>query len=100
MTKNGRLWLRGRTKNPYFNIEASLHAQLDIGKTAIIKNEGKIILVLESSEGIPEERIEEALSFTKIDKIVYISSIPVDKRHGSKVDYKELESNLKLNHII
>ena len=26
--------------------------------------------------------------------------IPVDKRHGSKVDYKELESNLRLNKII
>ena len=98
--EEGRLWLRGRIKNPYFNIEASLHCQLDIGKTAILKNNDELILVLESSEGINEERIREAINFIKIDKIVYISSIPVDKRHGSKVDYKELESNLKFNHII
>ena len=98
--EKGRLWLKGRIKNPYFGIEASLHCQLNIGKTAILKENNKLILVLESSEGISEEKIREAINFINIDKIVYISSIPVDKRHGSKVDYKELLSNLKFNHII
>ena len=98
--EKGRLWLKGRIKNPYFGIEASLHCQLNIGKTAILKENNELILVLESSEGISEEKIREAINFINIDKIVYISSIPVDKRHGSKVDYKELLSNLKFNHII
>ena len=98
--EKGRLWLKGRIKNPYFGIEASLHCQLNIGKTAILKENNKLILVLESSEGISEEKIREAINFINIDKIVYISSIPVDRRHGSKVDYKELLSNLKFNHII
>ena len=98
--ESGRLWLRGRISNPYFNIEASLHAQFEIGKTAIIKSSEGLILVLETSEDIDEDRIKEAIDFENINKIIYVTNIPVDKRHGSKVDYKELESNLRLNKII
>ena len=98
--ESGRLWLRGRISNPYFNIEAALHAQFEIGKTAIIKSSEGLILVLETSEDIDEDRIKEAIDFENINKIIYVTNIPVDKRHGSKVDYKELESNLRLNKII
>lgn len=98
--EKGRLWLRGRIKNPYLNIEASLHAQFDLGKTAIIEGEEGLILVLETIEEIDEDRIKEAISFANIEKIVYVTNIPVDKRHGSKINYKELESNLKFNKII
>ena len=46
--EQGRLWLRGRIKEPYFNIEAAIHARFNIGKTAVFKHNEKIILVLEN----------------------------------------------------
>lgn len=98
--EKGRLWLRGRISNPYFNIEASLHAQFDIGKTAVIKKGEDLILVLETTDEIDEDRIKEAISFEKIKKIVYVTNIPVDKRHGSKVDYNALKKDLEYSHII
>lgn len=92
----GRLWLRGRVKEPFFNIEAALHSKLKIGKTAIFENKNKIILVLEKSDMISEKDIKEAINFQKIDEIKYVKKIPVDKRHSTKVDYKELKRILKI----
>ncbi|MBR3613947.1 MAG: acyl--CoA ligase [Clostridia bacterium] len=91
--KDGRLWLRGRIKEPYFNIEAALHAKFDIGKTAVFDNDGKIILVLEN-QNIKENLIRKEIDFAKIDEIKYVKKIPVDKRHSTKVDYKELRKIL------
>ena len=94
--ENNKLWLRGRIKEPFFNIEATLHSKLKIGKTAILKNQDKIILVLEKKNLTPEDDIKKAITFEKIDEIKYINKIPVDKRHSTKVDYKELRKKLKI----
>ena len=92
----GRLWLRGRIKEPYLNIEAALHAKFRIKKTAVFKNNGRIILVLEKENKISEKEIIHAISFEKIDEVKYVKKIPVDKRHSTKVDYKELKKLLKI----
>lgn len=96
LDENNNLWLRGRIKEPFFNIEAALHARFKIGKTAVFKNNDEIILVLENGDKIDESDIREAISFEKIDKIKYVEKIPVDKRHSTKVDYKELRKLLKM----
>lgn len=94
--ENGKLWLRGRIKEPFFNIEAALHANLKIGKTAIFKNKDKIILVLEKSDLVSSKDIYNCIKFDKIDEILYVNKIPVDKRHNTKVNYNELKKMLKL----
>lgn len=94
--RSGRLWLRGRIKEPYFNIEAALHAKFNIGKTAVFENNKKVILVLEKQNKINEKEIKNAINFEKIDEVKYINKIPVDKRHSTKVDYKALKQLLKL----
>lgn len=93
--EKGRLWLRGRIKEPYFNIEAALHAKFDLEKTAVFKNNEKIILVLKN-KSVREEEIKNAITFERIDEIKYIDKIPVDKRHSTKVDYKELKKILNM----
>lgn len=95
--EDGRLWLRGRVKEPYFNIEAALHAKFDIGKTAVFKYNDKIILVLEKDSSINEKEIKNAINFEKISEIKYVNKIPVDKRHSTKVNYNELKKMLKLD---
>ena len=99
--EDGKLWLQGRIKQPYFNIEAALHSNFKIGKTAVFKYNNKIILVLEDvskqgTQSVSEEEIRKAISFEKIDEIKYVKEIPVDKRHSTKVDYKELKKILKM----
>lgn len=96
--KKGRLWLRGRIKEPYFDIEAALHSKFKIEKTAVLKdNEDKIILILESNCDVDEKAIKKAIKFANINKIIYVNRIPVDKRHSTKVDYKQLRELLKIN---
>ena len=95
--EKGRLWLKGRIKEPYFNIEATLHAKFqNIGKTAVLKNNNKITIILEKSCKIPEEKIKKEIDFEKIEDIRYVKKIPVDKRHNTKVDYNELRKVLKI----
>ena len=94
--EKNRLWLRGRVKEPFFNIEAALHSNFKMGKTAVFKSKDKIILVLERNNPVFEKDIRKAISFEKIDEIKYVKKIPVDKRHSTKVDYKELRKMLKM----
>lgn len=95
--EKGRLWLKGRIKEPFFNIEAALHSRFeDIGKTAVFKYKDKIILVLENSCKMPPKKIKQEINFEKIDEIKYINKIPVDKRHSTKVDYNELRKALQI----
>ena len=95
LDENGELWLRGRKKEPYFNIEAALHAYFNINKSAVFDEDGKIILVLEKDCNIKKEEIQDKITFAKIEEIKYVSKIPTDKRHSSKVDYNELKKLLK-----
>ena len=53
-------------------------------------------MVLERSNLISEKDIKQAILFEKIDEIKYVKKIPVDKRHSTKVDYKELRKILKM----
>lgn len=89
MDQYGRLWLEGRKKSPFFNVEAALHTRTELGKTAIVKLSDKIYLVLEEKDQI-DPKILDQIEFVKIESIIYVKKIPVDKRHSSKVDYNAL----------
>lgn len=85
----GRLWLEGRKKSAFFNVEAALHSRTELGKTAIVKIEDKIYLVLEEKDRVSPEILHQ-IEFVKIESIIYVKKIPMDKRHSSKVDYNAL----------
>lgn len=89
MDQYGRLWLEGRKKSPFFNVEAALHTRTELGKTAIVKLNDKIYLVLEEKDQI-DPKVLDQIEFVKIEAIIYVKKIPVDKRHSSKVDYNAL----------
>ena len=109
--QGNKLWLRGRIKNPYFNIEAALHACIQtIGKTAVIKDDNGLILVLEKKNKSSikktvkqaekksiEELVNEIITFEKINDIRFINKISVDKRHSTKVDFNKLKKMLKIS---
>ena len=91
----GRLWLRGRIKEPYFNIEACIHAKYNIGKTACFKQNDKLYLVFEKKDNVDLQKIENLIDFAKIDEFIIVDEIPVDKRHSTKVDYNELKKMIE-----
>jgi acyl-CoA synthetase (AMP-forming)/AMP-acid ligase II len=91
----GRLWLKGRLKEPYFNVEAAIHARFNIGKTACFKHNDKLYLVFEKKDNIDKQKIFDLIDFEKIDEIIFVDYIPVDKRHSTKVDYKKLKEMIK-----
>ena len=93
--ENGELWLRGRKKEPFFNIESAIHANFNIERTAVFEENGKIILVLEKSCNLSKNDILSKITFARIDEIKFVKRIPTDKRHNSKVDYNELKKILK-----
>lgn len=97
LDKNGNLWLRGRIKEPFFDIEAALHSCLNIGKTAVFFHNDKIVLVLENGDNVSIDEINKIVTFKKIDEIKYVKKIPVDKRHSTKVDYKALKKILRMD---
>ncbi len=94
--EQGRLWLRGRVKQPYFNVEAAIHAKYDIGKTACFKHNDKLYLVFEKKDNIDKQKIYDLIDFEKIDEIIFVDSIPVDKRHSTKVDYNKLKEMINV----
>ena len=86
-----RLWLRGRIKEPFFNIEAAIHAKYNLGKTACFKKDDKLYLVFEKKDNVDIQKIYDLVTFEKIDDIIFVDEIPVDKRHSTKVDYNRLK---------
>jgi acyl-CoA synthetase (AMP-forming)/AMP-acid ligase II len=93
---NGELWLLGRysqkiisgNKMLYpFAIEATLFEKGY--QTALIVYEGKVCLVA--------EKTSPAVNLTAlgIEKVILVESIPRDKRHNAKVDYKLLKELIK-----
>jgi acyl-CoA synthetase (AMP-forming)/AMP-acid ligase II len=103
LDSRGRLWLLGRCNAKIrcddafvypFALEAAATLQSRIHRAALIEVNGKNILALEGSrlDAFAEAQLKKR--FPLIDKLIYLSHIPVDKRHHSKVLYAELKNKL------
>ena len=99
---NNMLWLVGRKNNFVkiedeiiypFTLQALLDTQYDIHKSAYFSHNDKCYLVLEEKKEIQQNILERY----KINEILYIEKIPMDKRHNSKVDIPELKRILNFN---
>lgn len=80
-----------------FMVETYLNTKYGIDKSSYFKYKNQIILVLEESCSF--NNIEE-LSWAKIDKIIKIKKIPMDKKHSAKVNTTELKRILDKKGVI
>ena len=99
---NGRLWLVGRCAAAIrdargvvypFQIEYAVTAVRGISRAALISDQGKRVLVLETSaREFTANCIKAArcIANKQIDRIVTVRRIPMDRRHDAKVDYASL----------
>jgi acyl-CoA synthetase (AMP-forming)/AMP-acid ligase II len=102
----GRLWLAGRCDAAIhdargeiypFQVEYAVSAVPAIRRAALIADNGKRLLVVEvSARQFAADCLKMARCIVKkdIDRIVAIRCIPMDKRHGAKVDYPALRRRL------
>ncbi|MCL2019511.1 MAG: AMP-binding protein [Oscillospiraceae bacterium] len=104
--EQGRLWLLGRVSQAIhdehgtlepFCAECILDSLFGI-RGAVISQNNERIVVIEKSNINPKD-VLSALESQQISKVICIKKLPMDKRHGAKVDYDELKRVLlkKLN---
>ena len=100
--EQGRLWLLGRVSQAIhdakgtlypFCIECVLDAHFGI-RGAILSHKGERIVVIEENTTNPDDVLKILEPF-HIKSVIAIKKIPMDKRHGAKIDYGRLIKILK-----
>lgn len=109
LDEDGRLWLAGRcaerlagapsTTYP-LAVEAAMSSYPQLARTAVLRHEGKHLLVLEWKLGLAKAELDmdevvRFLPWVHIDSVISLSHIPVDKRHNAKIDYPALRAQLR-----
>lgn len=90
----GRLWLLGRhearvgTLYP-FALEVAARGWPGVRRAALLAIEGKAVLAVEG-DGREIERWRERAAAFDVDTVRWVGRLPLDRRHGSKIDYTVL----------
>ena len=104
---SGRLWLLGRAgavirdergKIYPFAAECAASQLPWIERSALARHNGERLLAVQLGSRAPadaEWRVQEALSWAQLDRVVRVPRIPVDRRHNAKIDYPALEKELE-----
>jgi acyl-CoA synthetase (AMP-forming)/AMP-acid ligase II len=101
-----RLWLLGRCsakiedqRGTLYSLAVECAAQHDprIARAALVGLSGKRVLVLQARNGhkLDSMTYKQQLAWASLDRIVALRRIPVDKRHGAKIDYRQLKLLLR-----
>jgi hypothetical protein len=61
-----------------------------VRRAAFVAQDGRRILVLETSEAVDETVLRTAVAWAQVDAVRFIESMPVDPRHNAKIDYPRL----------
>jgi len=99
--EQGRLWLLGRVNQAIhddkgalypFCTECMLDAHFGI-RGAIFARNGERVVAIEKGSISPQD-VLQVLKSQKISRVVLVDKIPMDKRHGAKIDYSRLEADI------
>jgi acyl-CoA synthetase (AMP-forming)/AMP-acid ligase II len=100
----GRLWLLGRCNGKVqdergtlypFAVECAVMQNPAIRRAALAMVDGRRVLAIETKERLTTDTILRSLPWVKLDQVVFLNRVPVDKRHNAKVDYPALHRKLK-----
>ena len=106
----GRLWLLGRAGAVILDANGTIYpfaaecaaSQLPwVERSALAAHNGERLLAVQLKPQAPadaEWRVQEALSWAQLDRVVRVPRIPVDRRHNAKIDYPSLKKELE-NHV-
>jgi acyl-CoA synthetase (AMP-forming)/AMP-acid ligase II len=96
-----RLWLLGRASAVIedtrgvlypFAVECVARDLLGARRVAVVGSHGRRVLFVERAQNgaAIDTSVRESLAWAKIDDIVSVQALPMDRRHNSKVDYGAL----------
>ena len=107
---DGRVWLLGRVSAAIcdergaahpFAVECAARAAIGARRLALTAIDGRRTLVVEGALTADEERrLRDALAWALLDDIVGVPRLPMDSRHGSKVDYPALAALLSRHRLV
>jgi acyl-CoA synthetase (AMP-forming)/AMP-acid ligase II len=95
----GRLWLLGRCcakvddihgKVYPLQIETAIRQQSEDCKAALVSHDGKRVLLVERRRRHATLSLAGILQRWHIEAVQYVTSLPYDRRHRSKIDYSAL----------
>jgi len=113
--EDGRLWLTGRYSRAIkdehgviypLQVEAAVRAIPGVAEAACVQIYGKRALIIQPRDlwtrffGADRawlDSVKTQLSWARIEDVITVAKIPVDARHGSKIDYTQLFGAIK-NH--
>ncbi|MCA9759674.1 MAG: AMP-binding protein [Candidatus Eisenbacteria bacterium] len=103
----GRLWLLGRSSAVIedvrgrlypFAVECAVSRFGWIRRSALVSDGEERVLIVEPIDSGHEgdlDAVLQSLEWALIDRILTVRSIPVDRRHNSKVDYAKLRGMIR-----
>lgn len=103
LDNQGRLWLLGRVSariKDEFGVlyplacETQVLEQTNVKRAAVVHRKFQRAMVVESDEPGASDALERIARRSNIDRIIFVTSIPLDARHNSKVDYRALHKIL------
>jgi hypothetical protein len=79
-----------------FTVECAAMELPWVRRCGCVEVAGKRVLAVELRPGMTRREEEEPsrLAWAKLDRVVAVRRLPVDKRHNAKVDYAELRRML------
>lgn len=102
--ERGRLWLLGRcaavVKDAHgtvypFAVESAARALPGVRRAAFAQHRGQRVLVVEAQAGASAGTLRHALAWAKLEAVLFVKKIPLDRRHNAKVDYPALNALLR-----
>jgi len=101
-----RLWLLGRCSAKIidqhgelypFAVETVARSDISVKRSAMVEYQQQRYLLLESKFGhdIGLDELKKKLSWAKLNHVIEVKHIPVDKRHNAKIDYPALNQLLR-----
>ncbi len=106
LDEQNRLWLTGRCAARVVEssgavyplmVEAALADHAQLAQAAFVSHHGQRLLVVELKRGVDRSGLDElasVLAWARIDRVVSLSRIPMDRRHNAKIDYPALLTEL------
>ena len=110
LDRRGRLWLLGRCAARIDDARGRLYPLgvesvacrcPGVRHAAFVGHRGRRVLVLERAPRSPRPdlaSLAQDLAWAQVDAILWDDAIPVDTRHNTKVDYRELIARLDRRH--
>jgi len=107
---SGRLWLHGSCRARVeldggfrypLAVDAALSDHAALARSTLVRHDGKVLLVVQPRGDLPaavRESVVSGVAWSGADELVVVRRMPLDRRHGAKIDHPQLLRLLEARH--